>query len=134
MSKTFQKLYTIIGWFFTGILIISIIGFLYYFLFTDRHSNELLFDVDVKIVQIGIADPTHMGKGRYAVCTPVLFETVKEPIQYVRFNTCSQEWNVRINDAWIYNHRVGDIVHFKYLRKQRFFDIKEEYRKDLQPN
>ena len=32
---------------------------------------------------------------------------------------------IHINTEWLYNHQEGDIVHFDYLRKDKFFEIKE---------
>ena len=30
-----------------------------------------------------------------------------------------------MSDPWIYNHKIGDVVTFKYLLKERFFEIKQ---------
>ena len=65
------------------------------------------------------------------LCNIILFETLSEPILYREFNTCELPKNcttgkilTHIDNVWIYNHKVGDTVHFEYLLKSKFFEIK----------
>jgi hypothetical protein len=60
-------------------------------------------------------------------CNTVLLETVNEPKLYVELNNCRERWTGSrfeiTKTEWWYNHHVGDIVHFDYIRKVRFFEI-----------
>lgn len=34
--------------------------------------------------------------------------------------------DVNLNDAWVYGHNIGDTVHFKYVNRNRYFNIKNK--------
>lgn len=61
------------------------------------------------------------------LCNTILFVTLNEPKLYREINTCGGLNNnkIHIDTKWLYNHRVGDIVHFDYLLKSKFFTIEE---------
>lgn len=59
------------------------------------------------------------------LCNTVLFETISEPHLYCEINTCNKTPGIHIDTEWLYNHQKGDIVHFDYLCKDRFFEIKK---------
>lgn len=61
------------------------------------------------------------------MCNIILFETTfkDRPKLYREINTCKMNYQIHIDAGWLYNHMVGDIVHFDYLRKDTFFEIKE---------
>lgn len=59
------------------------------------------------------------------LCTAILFETIKDHRLYMELNTCDNNWNIHIDRKWLYNHQVGDTVHFDFLLKTRFFEIKQ---------
>ncbi len=95
------------------------------------HEDELVRDFEMRIAQINYGNQMSGGKQSHLIgCNEVLFETITEPKKYVSIGTCDWIPYMEMRKSyWIYNHKVGDKVYFKYLRKDRFFDIRE----DLQP-
>jgi hypothetical protein len=99
------------------------------FIFTScgkDHTGEITHNVDMKIVSINSetsisADKHHKPQ----LCNTVLFVTVKEPILYREINTCEMAKTIHIDTKWLYNHKPNDVVHFEYLRKDLFFEIKQ---------
>lgn len=65
------------------------------------------------------------------LCNTILLETLTEPKLYKEINTCDYQAmrNIHINNQWLYNHRIGDTIHFDYILKRSLFTIKKE----LQP-
>lgn len=62
------------------------------------------------------------------LCNAILFETLysyKGMHFYVELNTCTLPRYIYIDTKWLYNHKKGDIIHFDYLLKSRFFTIKD---------
>jgi hypothetical protein len=60
------------------------------------------------------------------MCNIILLKTIKKidgKILYKQINTCENLWEIRIDTKWIYNHKVGDKVHFDYLIKELMFEI-----------
>lgn len=65
---------------------------------------------------------------RPQLCTAILFKTTKEPFLYMELNTCNNiplHAGIITRPEWLYNHKVGDTVHFDYIYKSRFFKIKQ---------
>jgi hypothetical protein len=89
-------------------------------------------DIDLRIVLINSESSLSNDKfHKPQLCNTVLFETLTEPKLYWEFNTCSNDYDlykIAIDTKWLYNHKPGDIVHFDYLKKYRFFTIDEEHR------
>ena len=92
----------------------------------DR-SDEFYRNIDLKIVAINSESSLSNDKfHRPQLCNTILFVTLSEPILYCEINTCglrSYTVNINIDTKWLYNHRADDIVHFDFLRKDRFFTI-----------
>lgn len=83
-------------------------------------------NVDCKIVQFGSESKLSDDKfHRPELCKSVLFQMQGDTTMYWEYNTCSDHDadDININTAWFYNHRVGDVIHFEYLAKTRFFKI-----------
>lgn len=95
------------------------------------HDDELVRNFEMKIAQINYSNEMSGGKQSHLIgCNEILFETLNEPKRYVTIGTCDWIPYMEMRKPhWIYNHKVGDKVHFDYLRRDRFFDIRE----DLQP-
>ena len=91
-------------------------------------EDKYAINVDMRIAAINYDCSLTNDKFRTPqLCNTILFETIKGPKLYREINTCKM-YNLRdihINNVWIYNHIVGDTVHFDYLLKSRFFEIKE---------
>ena len=63
---------------------------------------------------------------RPQLCNTLLFKTIAYPYLYREINTCrdvNHRSKLHIDTKWLYNHQVGDTVHFDYLRKDLFFTI-----------
>ncbi len=61
------------------------------------------------------------------LCNIILFESVKyingKKI-YREINTCTDITStMHIDTKWLYNHKVGDTVHFDFLLKSKIFTI-----------
>lgn len=99
-----------------------------------KTEEKYVINIDMKVSAINYDcsltnDKFHTPQ----LCNTILFETLTEPKLYREFNTCKlpnsvnssgSGSDIHINNVWIYNHRVGDIVHFDYLLKSEFFEIK----------
>ena len=98
----------------------------------DR-TNQKIFatNFDMKIVAVNYDGNTSTDDKFHTpqAVSIILLETVKEPKLYVEINTSKiyHEFgsNIHIDKVWMYNHKVGDTVHFDYLRKEHFFELKE---------
>lgn len=106
------------------------------FIFTScKHKiaeDKYAINIDMKIVAMNYdgASQTNDKFHTPQACNIILFETVTEPKLYREINTCKLPFSntgsdIHIDNVWIYNHKVGDIVHFDYLLKSMFFEIKE---------
>ena len=83
-------------------------------------------NIDMKIVAINYDCSLTNDKFRTPqLCNTILFCTLNEPKMYREINTCKRLNNMHIDTKWMYNHRVGDTIHFDYLLKSEFFTINE---------
>tara|TARA_R110000868_G_scaffold43734_4_gene146776 strand:- start:156 stop:494 length:339 start_codon:yes stop_codon:yes gene_type:complete len=92
-----------------------------------KNHSFFYYDLDMKIVSIN-SDDALVRQGKYTkvlTCNNILFQTLDKDTLYVSMNTC-KNGIYSINDSWVYSHKPGNIVHFEYLRKDRFFKIKNE--------
>lgn len=91
-------------------------------------EDKYAINIDMKIVGMNFDGSTQTDDKFHTpqACNIILFETVKGPKLYREINTCEMpSADIHINNVWIYNHKLGDIVHFDYLLKSEFFEIKE---------
>ena len=79
------------------------------------HKSELVYDINMRIVDIDKASSSQLS-------STILLETISGEKLYREIS--SREGHFRIDTEWLYNHKSGDIVHFDYLRKSKFFRIK----------
>jgi hypothetical protein len=92
----------------------------------NRHKDQLRYNINLKIAKINYQ--TELSKDKFEKlqgCNVILFETLSEPKLYREINTCEEGilHHIHIDPKWIYNHRVGDTIHFDYLLKDKFFQI-----------
>ncbi len=63
------------------------------------------------------------------LCNIILLETINNiggKKLYREINTCIDcccGSDIHIDTKWLYNHKVGDTVHFDYLLRSKFFTI-----------
>lgn len=91
-------------------------------------NDKFYYNIDLKIVAInGDCSFTNDKYHKPQLCNTVLLSTVNDihPTLYMEVNTCKKSPKIHIDTEWLYNHRPGDIVHFEYLCKNNFFEIKE---------
>jgi hypothetical protein len=99
----------------------------------DRAKFEV--NIDMKITSINgktcLDDNEKFNQPQE--CNKILFETIGEQNKlYREINTCDLpsgggcgcKSKIKIDNEWIYNHKVGDVIHFDYLLKSKFFEIK----------
>lgn len=89
----------------------------------DKDKDKFYRNIDLRIAAIN--QNSGMVDKKPQLCNSILFETLTEPKLYREINTCKLPPHIKINTAWIYNHQVGDTVHFEYLLKSEFFKIKK---------
>jgi len=111
--------------------IMSVVGF-FYLVHEHREENRLSIyeNIDAIIVSIN-ANTEGFSQDKFhtpMLCNKVLFKKIDEPL-YVSHTTCNNYSgdDILLNDQWIYNHRVGDTVHFDAIKKHRFFKIADKY-------
>lgn len=76
--------------------------------------EELYYNTNYKIVSIQGAE--NWRDGRFSGTSKCWL------IQSTTDTTLHTEYNA-ITDSMFYNHKVGDIIHFDYIRKDRFFHV-----------
>ncbi len=82
-------------------------------------------NINLRIVKINSdCSLTNDKFRRPQLCNTILFETLTEPKLYREINDCQLPYNIHIDTKWIYNHRIGDTVHFDCMLKSEFFTIK----------
>ncbi|MCK9447159.1 hypothetical protein M0Q50_09935 [bacterium] len=104
---------------------------LFFVLITMLSCNEiddgLYYYIDMEIVSInGECSLSNDKFHKPQMCNIILLKTINKidgKILYKQINTCEPLWDIHIDTKWIYNHRVGDKVHFDYLRKDLMFEI-----------
>ena len=92
-------------------------------------SNPAKFveNIDMKIIlmsyELSSTDKFHNTQ----TCNMIIFETLTEPklYRYIIINELPKNLItgknlIHIDNMWIYNHKVGDTVHFDYLLKSKF--------------
>ena len=99
-------------------LIVCIIGFVIYW--GTEHKNERMarsLFLDLKCRIKAIQPPTDWRQGKYnGVHRAWLLQSLND-------TTLFCQWDA-MNDSAYFSARVGDTVHFKFIRKERFFHIK----------
>jgi hypothetical protein len=111
------------------VLSISYVLFISMFIISCSHrtvEDKFVRNIDMKITSIN--GETVLSDDKFhkpETCNTILLETIDGPKQYRELNTCKLHSKIHIDNVWIYNHRVGDIVHFDFLLKSKFFEIKE---------
>ena len=98
---------------------------------TQPTEKTHVFNINMKIVSIN--GDCSLSQDKFhnpQLCNTILFQTLT-PIDgdtlYRELNTCTitNMREIHIDTEWLYNHRPGDIVHFDYLLKSKFFKIKK---------
>lgn len=96
-------------------------------------KNKFEVNIDMRIVSINgktsLEDNEKFNQPQE--CNIILFETIGEIKRYRVINTCEMAKNdgcsckskIKIDNDWIYKHKVGDIIHFDYLLKSKFFEM-----------
>lgn len=93
----------------------------------EPRSEYYYRDINLRVVSInGECSLTNDKFHKPQLCNIILFETLDTPTKFMEINTCSNNaYYIHIDTPWIYNHQPGDTVHFDYLLKSRFFEIRK---------
>ena len=90
-------------------------------------ESEKMFNVYAVIVDINGQDIAYVGKNHIPTNTnTVLFKIVREGYPNTHFKLTQHDWSLGMDvltDPWMYNHKVGDTVHFDFISSKRFFNI-----------
>jgi hypothetical protein len=100
---------------------------------SKNHNNERLY-YNVGLIIVSIDNDCSISDDKFKnprLCHSVLFKTIDGSDLYTEFTTCDSPMKVGINTEWIYNHKPGDIVHFDYVLKSRFFKINKDYESSI---
>ncbi len=97
------------------------------FLVSCDRQDKIYSDINLRIVNFNSDCSLSDDKLRNPqLCNAILFETIEGKKLYMEINTCkNMTRDMHIDTKWLYNHRVGDTVHFDYLLKERFFTIEK---------
>lgn len=84
-------------------------------------------NVDAIILSINSNEQT-LSRDKFRspqLCNTALVKLIGYENQHTVLKGCDNPtWGgIQINDRWIYNHSVGDTVHFDFIKKSRFFPI-----------
>lgn len=92
-----------------------------------KKEDKLYHNIELKIVSINGDASTSKDKIFHPQeCNLILFETTGDNKLYMELNSCDLKSGcgcnkIHIDRKWIYSHRPGDVVHFDYILKERFF-------------
>jgi hypothetical protein len=123
---------TRIGWLLVKVSIIAlVIGLAVYKYREHREENRLSIYTNIDAIIVSINDNTQgFSQDKFhtpMLCNKVLFKKIDAPL-YVSLTTCNNySTTIVLDDRWVYNHRVGDTVHFDAIKKHRFFNIADKY-------
>jgi len=93
-----------------------------------KKEDKLYHNIELKIVSINGDTSTSKDKIFHPQeCNFILFETTSDNKLYMELNSCDLKSGcgcnkIHIDRKWVYSHRPGDIVHFDYILKERFFN------------
>jgi hypothetical protein len=86
---------------------------------SDRRIDDGLYrDLDVVILDMGGNSPRpskHSHDGKYFYVMSVKDTALRSEFSRANFHLMS--------DSFYYNHKVGDTLHFDFIRKSRFFKV-----------
>lgn len=87
-------------------------------------QEKYYVDDDCKIIAMGNQCSLTEDKFRTPqLCNFILVQRVDDTTLYMQLNTCNLPDYVKIDAKWLYEHNPGDIIHFDYIKKERFFTI-----------
>lgn len=92
----------------------------------NKHDSEVRKNFKATISAMNLNEHALTNDKHHAptTCNVVLFKVLNEN-NYFTINSCDYFMSIKLNDAWMYNHRVGDTAYFEFLRNERFFSIKD---------
>ena len=64
-------------------------------------------------------------KNRTTTANAILLETLTIPKMYVQITDHDHSPHIHIGSLWLKIHSVGDTVHFDFIGKYRFFEVKK---------
>lgn len=114
-------------WVIISIIIITLI--IVHSIRKDNPDYEnFVYNIDMKIVAWNYQNSLSQDKFKNPqMCNVILFEGVVDgDTLYREINTCDLYPNIHIDTEWIYNHNINDVVHFDYLKKDKFFKINDK--------
>jgi len=99
-----------------------------------RISETLAYNVNAEIVSMNGNEQT-FNQDKFhtpTTCNIILIKALNANVknQYAELNSCNLRRDYPKNEiylttSWMYNHNVGDTIHFKYIDSKRFFTIKK---------
>lgn len=103
------------------LFILMISGMVYTCTYQKDYTNELYFNKKGIIVKMGSEEGYTNDKFHNATQNHTLL------IMDLKDTTSFLEWRTSAEDY--YNYNVGDTVHFKHIRKERWFKINKKTKK-----
>jgi hypothetical protein len=102
------------------------------------HNKELYYNRTGTIIKMNTQDVVlPHSSGKVTVYYPVfvgvaLIKDDTDPNLYVSLATAydpTSRHNPLVDMTWFYQHKVGDKVHFKYIKRSRYFSIPKDNQK-----
>jgi hypothetical protein len=107
------------------LLIIGTLGWIFWYLATGGnkdHSHELYTNYKVTIVDMGNGVKEVGSKHKRRVNAHfILLRSVKDTSLITEWE--QHDWHIPLTDSTYYNHKIGDTLFFKYIRKDRFWKL-----------
>lgn len=105
-----------------------------YIVSCERLSDSLVFDMNAEIISMNGNQQT-FTQDKFHVpttCNIILIKALNTNVKnrYAELNSCNIRATypiveIYLTPRWMYNHNVGDTIHFKYIDSNRFFTIKK---------
>lgn len=87
----------------------------------DKKNNEkFYYDLDCKIIKMESNN-----------CKVIFIQNMQDETMYTELKRCDDEDDcscvkIDLSDKNFYSHKVGDMLHFDYIKKSRFFQLDQK--------
>lgn len=91
-------------------------------------KTQFYYDLDIPIVKKGFKLALSNKNNKYLEIVPYVIIQIPETNRYLIFDSGFKNYSqskINITIEWFNNIKEGDTVHFDYIKKERFFEIKD---------
>jgi hypothetical protein len=95
----------------------------------NRNGTIVSMDGNYNTLTKTTNDDDGYTKPKPTTCKLALIQDKTDTTLFLELSTCEDDKPALVDKEWYYNHRIGDPVHFDYIRKDRYFTIQPRAKK-----